>query len=38
MPGNPVVFFDLKVGKENVGRMVIELRKDVVPKTAENFR
>lgn len=38
LPGNPLVFFDFQVGKEQVGRMVIELRKDIVPKTAENFR
>lgn len=38
MERNPIVFFDFQVGPERVGRMVIELRKDVVPKTAENFR
>lgn len=36
--GNPLIYFDFQVDKERVGRMVIELRKDVVPKTAENFR
>ncbi|XP_042897020.1 peptidyl-prolyl cis-trans isomerase D [Parasteatoda tepidariorum] len=36
--GNPHVFLDVKVGEEKVGRIVIELFKDVVPKTAENFR
>ncbi|CAG0879799.1 unnamed protein product [Cyprideis torosa] len=35
---NPQVFFDVKIGAVNVGRIVIMLRKDVVPKTAENFR
>ncbi|KAK8803448.1 hypothetical protein WA158_001142 [Blastocystis sp. Blastoise] len=35
---NPVVFFDIKRGEENLGRIVMELYKDVVPKTAENFR
>lgn len=35
---NPIVFFDIQVGPERVGRMVIELRQDVVPRTAENFR
>uniref|UniRef100_A0A1B0BX37 peptidylprolyl isomerase n=1 Tax=Glossina palpalis gambiensis TaxID=67801 RepID=A0A1B0BX37_9MUSC len=35
---NPIVFFDINIGREYAGRMVIELRKDVVPKTAENFR
>merc|ERR1712087_596398 len=32
------VFFDMEVGGEDVGRVVMELRADVVPKTAENFR
>lgn len=36
--GNPRVFLDLSVANTPVGRMVIELRADVVPKTAENFR
>merc|ERR1712061_788328 len=35
---NPVVFFDMAVGSAKAGRIVMELRKDVVPKTAENFR
>lgn len=34
----PVVFLDIEVGGENIGRIVIELFNDVVPKTAENFR
>merc|ERR1712139_650896 len=29
---------DIKIGKELAGRLEIELRKDVVPQTAENFR
>ncbi|PNW88854.1 hypothetical protein CHLRE_01g047700v5 [Chlamydomonas reinhardtii] len=37
-PANPVVFFDISIGGEAVGRVVFELYKDVVPKTAENFR
>ncbi|XP_022660834.1 peptidyl-prolyl cis-trans isomerase H-like [Varroa jacobsoni] len=37
-PNNPVVFFDITIGTTEVGRMVIELFADVVPKTAENFR
>ncbi|XP_031626573.1 peptidyl-prolyl cis-trans isomerase D isoform X2 [Contarinia nasturtii] len=37
-PNNPVVFMDIRVGLEIVGRVIIELRKDVVPKTVENFR
>jgi len=38
MAGNPKVFFDMEVGGEEVGRITMELRADVVPKTAENFR
>ncbi|XP_051542212.1 peptidyl-prolyl cis-trans isomerase-like [Myxocyprinus asiaticus] len=35
---NPKVFFDITIDGKNAGRIVIELRADVVPKTAENFR
>ncbi|KMQ95238.1 peptidyl-prolyl cis-trans isomerase d-like protein [Lasius niger] len=35
---NPVVFLDVAIGSEKVGRIVIELFKHVVPQTAENFR
>jgi cyclophilin family peptidyl-prolyl cis-trans isomerase len=35
---NPKVFFDMDVGGEDVGRITFELRADVAPKTAENFR
>ncbi|KAG2175842.1 hypothetical protein INT44_000320 [Umbelopsis vinacea] len=35
---NPRVFFDMEVGGQPEGRIVFELFKDVVPKTAENFR
>jgi cyclophilin family peptidyl-prolyl cis-trans isomerase len=35
---NPKVFFDINVGDEPKGRIVMELFADVVPKTAENFR
>jgi len=35
---NPKVYFDIKIGDEAVGRVVMILYKDVTPKTAENFR
>nr|CAH7766040.1 unnamed protein product [Callosobruchus chinensis] len=35
---NPQVFFDIKVGKTEIGRIIMMLRADVVPRTAENFR
>ncbi|XP_063922956.1 peptidyl-prolyl cis-trans isomerase D isoform X2 [Zophobas morio] len=35
---NPVVFLDIKFGAAKAGRVIIELFKDKVPKTAENFR
>jgi len=35
---NPQCFFDITIGGKNAGRIVMELRSDVVPKTAENFR
>lgn len=34
----PRVFFDITIGGNPAGRVVFELRGDVVPKTAENFR
>ena len=34
----PRVFLDLALGREPIGRVTIELRADVVPKTCENFR
>ena len=36
--GNPKVFFDISADGQALGRVVMQLRKDVVPKTAENFR
>ncbi|KAL2125196.1 hypothetical protein VTJ04DRAFT_1561 [Mycothermus thermophilus] len=36
--GNPLVFFDITLGGEPLGRITFELFKDVVPKTTENFR
>ncbi|XP_071505578.1 peptidyl-prolyl cis-trans isomerase H-like [Diadema antillarum] len=35
---NPIVFFDITVGGQDIGRMKMELFADVVPRTAENFR
>merc|ERR1712240_5981 len=32
------VFFDMSIGGNNAGRIVMDLYDDVVPKTAENFR
>eukprot|EP01106_Pelomyxa_sp_JSP_P001006 TRINITY_DN114_c0_g1_i4.p1 TRINITY_DN114_c0_g1~~TRINITY_DN114_c0_g1_i4.p1 ORF type:complete len:165 (-),score=34.84 TRINITY_DN114_c0_g1_i4:110-604(-) len=34
----PKVFFDVNIGGKPAGRIVMELRADVVPKTSENFR
>ncbi|VDN52244.1 unnamed protein product [Dracunculus medinensis] len=34
----PRVFFDITIGGKSVGRIVMELYADIVPKTAENFR
>lgn len=35
---NPKVFLEIEIGGEPIGRIVITLAADVVPKTAENFR
>jgi len=35
---NPRVYLDITIGGVAAGRIVIELRADIVPKTAENFR
>jgi len=34
---NPKAFFDITIGGEPAGRVVMQIRKDIVPKTAENF-
>ena len=35
---NPRVFFDVEIGGQKFGRIVMVLRADVVSRTAENFR
>ena len=41
-PANPLVYFDIKLGRYGegtpLGRIVMELKADVVPRTAENFK
>lgn len=41
-PDNPLVYFDIKLGRYGdgtpLGRIVMELKSDVTPKTAENFK
>lgn len=34
----PKVYFDVQIGEEDAGRIEMELFKDTVPKTVENFR
>ena len=34
----PKCFFEVTVDEKEIGKIIIELRSDVVPKTAENFR
>ena len=38
MAQNPTVFFNVSADGESIGRIVFELRADIAPKTAENFR
>jgi len=35
---NPRVYLQIRIGSENIGKLIIELFSDVVPRTAENFR
>ncbi|KAF1996691.1 hypothetical protein P154DRAFT_525387 [Amniculicola lignicola CBS 123094] len=35
---NPIVFFDITLGGEPLGRIKMELFSNITPKTAENFR
>ena len=37
-PSNPRVYFDIEIGGKPKGMIVFELFKNIVPKTAENFR
>jgi hypothetical protein len=34
----PIVYFDIKIGGKDEGRVVFSLYNDLVPRTAENFR
>lgn len=38
MKRNPRVYLEIQIGNRHVGRIIIELFADLVPKTAENFR
>ncbi|KAE8008699.1 hypothetical protein FH972_005188 [Carpinus fangiana] len=38
MASNPKVFFDMEIGNQPAGRIVMELYADTTPRTAENFR
>lgn len=35
---NPKVYFDIKIGRREVGRIIFELYFNITPKTCENFR
>ncbi|KAL1960747.1 hypothetical protein VTO42DRAFT_6577 [Malbranchea cinnamomea] len=37
-PNNPIVFFDITLGGEPLGRIKMELFANITPRTAENFR
>lgn len=34
----PIVYFDITIGGQEMGKVVFSLYNDLVPKTAENFR
>jgi len=36
-PQNPIAWFDMQIGGKAIGRIEMELKMDVVPKTAGNF-
>jgi len=36
-PSNPVVFFEIQAGSQVIGTVEMEVKTDVVPKTADNF-
>ncbi|KAI0229614.1 Peptidyl-prolyl cis-trans isomerase A1 [Lamellibrachia satsuma] len=38
MASNPRTYFDINIGGQKAGRIIFELRADVTPRTAENFR
>lgn len=35
---NAIVYLDIQIGRNMIGRLLIELRADVAPTAAENFR
>ncbi|KAF0991163.1 hypothetical protein HZS_7704 [Henneguya salminicola] len=37
-PENPIVFFEISIGGQDLGTMQMELYNNIVPSTAENFR
>jgi hypothetical protein len=37
LQANPRVFFDVAVDGTNIGRIIMEVKQDITPKTAENF-